>query len=324
MPGFQRVYPIGEGLIRGPARVIIAPFTIAFPSTLEQMINTAATSASYNPAIQSIAMGGSPTGGTFTLSFQSNYTAPIAYTASSAAVAAALNAVGTIGDEGGVTVTGGPINSNPVVVTFGVNGSQPLIVPTISGNALTGGTTPAPTVTSTQLGNGQYDVAPGSGWTELGSTRSGVQIAKNNTEDQLDIDQIYGAILGVPNEHEMTVATQLAEVTLENIALSWEEDDAISVNVTTPIPERTLPLGASVSYTQRRLAILHQKTIGPAAGLVRAVIFRNTTRSAQNSALDYQKQGMMQTLPHQFRAYIDPYMTDPNARFGIVIEQQLN
>jgi hypothetical protein len=282
------------------------------------------SSVAYNPAIQSLSMGGVPTGGSFTLSFQSNYTAPIAYNASSAAVAAALNAVGTIADEGGVTCTGGPLNSGAVVITFGVNGAQPLIVPTISGNALTGGTTPAAAVASTQLGNGQYDVAPGSGWTELGSTRSGAQIAKNNTEDQLDIDQIYGAILGVPNEHEMTIATQLAEVTLENIQLAWELDDAISVNVTTAIPERTLPMGASTSYTQRRLAVLHQKTIGPAAGLIRASVFRNTTRSAQNSALDYQKQGQMQTLPHQFRAYIDPYMTDPNARFGATIEQQLN
>ena len=324
MPGFQRVNPIGEGLIRGPARIAIAPFTIAFPSTLEQIINTAATSVSYNPSIQSLSLTGTPTGGTFTLSFESTYTAPIAYTASSSAISAALNAISTIGDQGGVVCTGGPVNTTPVVVTFGINGAQPLIVPTITGNALTGGSTPAAAVASTQLGNGQYDILPGSLWTELGSTRAGAQIAKNNTEDQLDIDQIYGAILGVPNEHEMTIATALAEVTLENIALAWEENGAISVNATTAIPERTLPLGAATSYVQRRLVILHQKTIGPAAGLIRAVVFRNAQRSATNSALDYQKTGQMQTLPHQFRAYIDPFITDPNYRFGVVIEQQLD
>jgi hypothetical protein len=324
MPGFQRVNPIAEGLIRGPARLIIAPIGVAFPSQLSQMINIATTSTGYNPAVQSLTMAGTPTGGTFTLAFEANYTAPIAYNATAAAIQAALNAIGTIADAGGVTCTGGPVSTTAVVITFGANGSQPLLLPTLSGNALVGATAPTAVVSSTQLGNGQFDVAPGSGWSELGSTRSGVQIAKNNTEDQLDIDQIYGSILGVPNEHEMTVATQLAEVTLENIALTWDQPDPITVNVTTPIPERTLSLGAPLAYTQRRLAVLHQKTIGPAAGLTRAVVFRSTTRSAANSMLDYQKQGQMQTLPHQFRAYVDPFMTDQNARFGAVIEQQLD
>lgn len=152
MPGFQRVYPIGEGLIRGPARVIIAPFTIAFPSTLEQMINTAATSASYNPAIQSIAMGGSPTGGTFTLSFQSNYTAPIAYTASSAAVAAALQALSNVGSSSNLTATGGALNSAAIVVTFqGLLGNQPIPLMSVT-SSLTGGTSPAVTPTTSTAG----------------------------------------------------------------------------------------------------------------------------------------------------------------------------
>lgn len=324
MATFERVNPLGEGLIRGPARFLVAPITIAFPSTLEEIINTTSTGPSYQAAIQSLSITGTPTGGTFTLSFNATYTAPIAYNASSAAVAAALNAISSIADQGGVTCSGGPLSSGAVTITFAQDGSQPLIVPTVSGNALTGGTTPAATVTQTQAGNGQYDIVPNSGWFELGSTRSGAQVAKNNTEDQLDIDQIYGSILGVPNEHEMTVTTQLAEVTLENIQLAWDLAGSISTDVTTSIPERTLGLGAPTSYTQRRLAVLHKKTIGPAAGLIRGAIFRSVTRSATNSQLDYQKTGQMQTLPIQFRAYIDPNITDESMRFGAVVEQELD
>ena len=322
MPGFERVQPLGEGLIRGPARLLVAPITVAFPINLSAIINLPVTSLSYVPAVQSLTTTGGPTGGTFTLEFQSVATAPIPYNASATQVAAALNIIAGIADQGGVVCTGGPLPT-AITITFGVNGSQPLIIPSVTGNLLTGGTTPTAVVTSTTLGNGQYDVTPGSGWSDLGSTRTGVQIAKNNTEDQLDIDQIYGSILGVPNEHEMTVATQFAENTLENIQLAWEAG-AIIVDATQTPTERQLPLGSPTSYVQRRLCVLHKKTIGPAAGLIRAFVFRSTTRSAQNSQIDYQKTGQMQTLPHQFRAYVDPNLSNEYDRFGRVIEQEVS
>jgi hypothetical protein len=322
MPGFERVQPIGEGLIRGPARLLISPVTVAFPSNLAAIVNILKTSGSYNPSIQSLSMTGTPAGGTFVLEFQGVPTATIPYNATSTQVQTALNIVAGIASQGNVVCTGGPLPGTPIVITFGVNGSQPVITGSVSGNLLTGGTLPTAVTTISQLGNGQYDVTPGSGWSDLGSTRGGTKISKNNTEDQLDIDQIYGSILGVPNEHEMTIATQFAENTLENIQLAWDEGTIILDATQTP-NERQLPLGASTSYRQNRLAILHKKTIGPASGLLRAVVFRSVTRSAQNSEIDYQKTGQMQTLPHQFRAYVDPNISDPYDRFGRVIEQIL-
>jgi hypothetical protein len=322
MPGFERVQPLGEGLIRGPARLLISPVTVAFPSNLAAMVNILKTSGSYNPSIQSLSMTGTPAGGTFVLEFQGVPTATIPYNATSTQVQTALNIVAGIASQGNVVCTGGPLPATPIVITFGVNGSQPVITESVSGNLLTGGTLPTAVTTISQLGNGQYDVTPGSGWSDLGSTRGGTKISKNNTEDQLDIDQIYGSILGVPNEHEMTIATQFAENTLENIQLAWDAGTIILDATQTPT-ERQLPLGASTSYRQNRLAILHKKTIGPASGLLRAVVFRSVTRSAQNSEIDYQKAGQMQTLPHQFRAYVDPNISDPYDRFGRVIEQIL-
>lgn len=326
MPGFLRVNPLGEGAIRGPARLIVAPSTIAFPSNLNAIINMSPTSGGisgvYAAGVQSLSVTGTPTGGTFTLAFQSVQTAPIAYNASAAAVQTALNAISTISSQGGVTCSGGPLPATPVVITFGVNGLQPAIIAPPEGNALTAGTTPAAAISVTTAGNGQYDVVPGTGWTELGSTRGGVNVTRNNTEDQIEIDQVYGSILGIPNEWEMTVATQLADTTLENIQTSWECGSITTDLTQTPI-ERHLPFGNPTAYTTRRLAVLHQKSIGPGAGLIRAVVFRLVTRSPQNSQLDYMKTGQTQTIAQTFRAYVDTTISDPNARLGHIIEQQV-
>ena len=321
MAGFQRIDPIGEGTIRGPARLIVAPATAAFPATLSNLINLAPTSSSYAASVQSIAVTGTPTGGTFELVFQNVATAPLPYNATSGQVAAALNNIAGISSQGGVTCTGGPFPTAAIVATFGVNGLQPLIAVPGQAIALTGGTAPTMTVTATTPGNGQYDITPGSGWAELGSTRSGTQATRNNTETQLDVDQILSSILAVPDEWEMTIATQLAETTLENIQLAWE-GGTITVDATQTPNERHLGLGAPLAYTPRRLAVLHQKTIGPAAGLIRAIVYRNVLHTTQNSTLDYQKTGQMQTVAVNFRAYADWTITDPGQQFAQIIEQE--
>lgn len=320
MAGFQRIQPIGLGTIRGPARLLVAPVGTPFPSTIGSIINLASTSGSYAAAVETVSVTGTPTGGTFTLEYQ-GYTSPaIPWNASAAQVQAALNAIAGVTSVGGVTCTGGPLPATPVVATFGSNGSQPLF--TLGSNGLTGGTTPTVTVAMTTAGNGQYDVTPGSGWSDLGSTRSGVQAARNNTETQLDVDQIYSSITAVPDEWEMTVATQFAETTWQNLQLAWE-GGTVTLDTTQTPNEQHLSLGAPTHYTERLLAVLHQKTIGPDAGAVRALVYRRVLRSPQNSTLDYQKTGQMQTIPHTFRAFADWTITDENKRFADFIEQVL-
>ena len=41
-----------------------------------------------------------------------------------------------------------------------------------------------------------YDAA--SGWTELGATKTGIQITINNAEETFDVDQILGDIMSQP------------------------------------------------------------------------------------------------------------------------------
>lgn len=97
------------------------------------------------------------TAGTFTLTFNGQTTAPIAYNATAAAVVTALTALSSIG-AGGVTATGGPLPTTPVVITFaaGLSGTrQALLVPNSA--LLTGG--PA-AVTETTPGGMDLQAVP--------------------------------------------------------------------------------------------------------------------------------------------------------------------
>jgi hypothetical protein len=108
----------------------------------------------YIPAVnekQSVTITGSPTGGTFTLTYSGQTTAAIAYNANAAAVQSALEALSNIG-VGDVTVTGGALPGTAVVVEFtgalaGTNVSQ-----MTASSSLTGGSSPAVTIATTQGG----------------------------------------------------------------------------------------------------------------------------------------------------------------------------
>ena len=103
--------------------------------------------------VQTITITGTPTGGTFTLTFQGETTAAIAYNATAAAVKTALVAASSDLTADDVTVTGGPGPGTPYVVTFigSQEGGQDQPAITASGS-FTGGTTPAIAVTQTTTG----------------------------------------------------------------------------------------------------------------------------------------------------------------------------
>jgi hypothetical protein len=101
---------------------------------------------------QRIAITGSPTGGTCTLTFDGQTTAGIAYNAAASAVKSALEALSNV-DPGEIDATGGALPGTPVDVTFrgqfeGVNVPQM----TADDSGLTGGTDPTVTVTTVTEG----------------------------------------------------------------------------------------------------------------------------------------------------------------------------
>ncbi|MDX2658360.1 hypothetical protein PV382_23385 [Streptomyces scabiei] len=102
--------------------------------------------------VQTVTITGSPTGGTYTLTFSGQTTAGIAYNAAASAVQSALEALSNIA-SGDVVCGGGPHPGTPVTVTFGGDyDGEDVPQMTASAAGLTGGTSPAVTVTTTTPG----------------------------------------------------------------------------------------------------------------------------------------------------------------------------
>jgi PKD repeat protein len=92
------------------------------------------------------------TGGTFTLTFRGETTAPLAFNATAADIAAALTALGVV-ETDDLVVTGGPVNTGNVTLLWKGQFRQTNIEqPTASGAGLTG-TSPQVTVNTTVQGN---------------------------------------------------------------------------------------------------------------------------------------------------------------------------
>lgn len=102
--------------------------------------------------VQTLTITGTPTGGTFTLTFEGEETATIAYNANAAAVESAFEALSTVGAGNG-TCAGGPLPGTPVTITFtGALAKQDVDLVTADGDGLTGGTAPAAAVALTTPG----------------------------------------------------------------------------------------------------------------------------------------------------------------------------
>ncbi|WP_050513915.1 hypothetical protein [Streptomyces capuensis] len=102
--------------------------------------------------VQTVTVTGTPTGGTYTLTFSGQTTAGIPYNATAAQVKTALEALSNI-NVGDVTVTGGPHPGTAIVVTFvGQYLGDDVAQMTASGASLTGGTSPAVSVATTTAG----------------------------------------------------------------------------------------------------------------------------------------------------------------------------
>lgn len=319
----REVVDIGHGVdlsknfIRGAARLLVADLTTAFPTVLDDVIRMPTTSQN---EVQSLATSGTPTGGTFTLTFKGYTTGPIAYNAAAAAVQSALEALATVG-TGGIVASGGPLPT-AVTLTFSnqLGGdSQPLVTTTSS---LTGGTTPAAAVTRTTAGFGQFSAQ--SSWTDLGATKGGITVVRNNAEEAFDVDQIYADILNLPTTWEMSVQASCARNDLDLLQYLWEGGSITTNSAPTTGAERTLPLGTPSAYRQRRLCVFFQRVSldgGVTAGKIRAYCFRITQRTAQESSQTFNKTGDQTLIPFTWRAMPDQNVVDRNSRFGAVIDQ---
>lgn len=109
---------------------------------------------------QTVTITGSPTGGTFTLTFSGQTTAAIAYNATAAAVQSALEALSNI-NVGDVACTGGPLPGTLVTVTFGGQYLGVNVAAMTATGSLTGGSSPAVAIATTTAGGTDAGVLDG-------------------------------------------------------------------------------------------------------------------------------------------------------------------
>lgn len=306
------------GFVRGPALVYAAPITNAHPTSIGDVIKT--TSSGEVSEVQTLSITGTPTGGTFRLSFRGQKTGTIAYNAAASAVQAALQALGSVGG-GNVTCSGGPLPGTPVVMTFAgtlANQAVPMITPVDS--ALTGGTTPAVTVVETTPGLGQYD--PINGWYLLGGTKDGVNPTFNDSEEEFTIDQLTSPIGALPSGHDWGFTTSLVEVTPENLAFAFDMGPVTVISSASPV-EKQVGFGTPTGRTQRRMAIIHRREVGGLQGLLRMHYFRIAQRRAgSETSLSYAATGEQQRAALNIRALPDTTISDPYLTVGYLRDQQ--
>ena len=160
-----------------------------------------------------------------------------------------------------------------------------------------------------------YDIV--TPWEEVGFTKTGINITRNNAEEDFDVDQVRSSIKRRPSNWEMSVGTQLAEGSLETFQTAWELGPITSVTKTAPqLNERHVGLGAPTSYVERLVAVLFQFD----SGLIRAWVFRRCIHDAQESGLTLQKTGEQVSLPTRWNALADSEQP-VNDQFGAIMEQ---
>ena len=158
LPGAQVTISFAGSLAPGPQPLItVAANNLTNAATPSPAVAHTTTGAAIAD-LQTLSIGGNPTGGTFTLTFSGQTTAAIQFNATAAQVQTALTALSSIG-AGNLTCASGPLPGSSVTITFTgalAPGPQPVI--TVGNNGLTGGTTPSPAVAHTTTGQRIADV----------------------------------------------------------------------------------------------------------------------------------------------------------------------
>ncbi|MET7395612.1 hypothetical protein ABZS66_19190 [Dactylosporangium sp. NPDC005572] len=171
-PSWAGEFPVDVAPITLDADAFLAVFTDGYVPSGVVIAKVTATGryAPYGGSseeVQTVTITGTPTGGTYTLTFNGQTTAAIPYNATAAQVKTALEALSTIG-AGNVTTAGGPHPGTAVTVTFvGTLANTNVAQMTANSAGLTGGSTPTVTVTTTTAGG-----------TELGS--AGTETARGH------------------------------------------------------------------------------------------------------------------------------------------------
>lgn len=163
-----------------------------------------------------------------------------------------------------------------------------------------------------------------SGWNDFGATEGGATITRSYEMNEINVDQVAGVFDKEVTNWSMSLQTELAEATLENLQIAWV--GATSITTVTGVPsglptERRLGLGAPTCLPERMIALIVDKREDCAAGnsRVRAHVFWIAQVDGGESGQPYVK-GEKTVLPVTFNILPDP-TEEAGEEFGIVLDQ---
>jgi hypothetical protein len=195
---------------------------------------TALSSGTAANEVQTVTITGTPTGGTFSLTFNGQTASAIAYNAIASAVQTALQALSNIG-SGNVTVTGGPGPATPYVVTFVGSLAGTNVAAMTAAGSFTGGTTPAIAVTTTTPGVAVDLATLPTGYKDIGwVTSDGVTFGR--TTDVSDVTS-FGSVQ--PTRSDVTNDTITMSVVAQQTSLmtlglyTGADTSALTASITT-------------------------------------------------------------------------------------------
>jgi len=131
---------------------------------------------------------------------------------------------------------------------------------------------------------------------DLGATSGGVNVEKTVDIFEKEVDQLLDACGLVPTKWTVTVTTNLAEATLANLKIAWNEPGAISFPTANT---RRLPVGYTQQLPEHTLEF---RGVSP-EGYDRAAHFRRAIQSAASAWMV--GKGEMTMFPVSFRCLPD-------------------
>lgn len=167
-----------------------------------------------------------------------------------------------------------------------------------------------PTTIANIINLSTYDAM--TGWNDIGATKGGIVISRNGTEETFDVDQILANIDSRPVSWEQTIATAIAEASLDKIKIAWEGGSK-----TTSGGEEQMGVGDPTTFIIRRLAVLLRKDDGK----IRAHVYRKTQLNAAGSQITLNKTGDQVNFPVTFNALADTSISDVDTRTQVIFNQ---
>lgn len=159
-------------------------------------------------------------------------------------------------------------------------------------------------------------------WKYLGATQEGVEIAYAPEYGEIEVDQLGDAAVMFFERSTVTMNTQLAEATLENLLVAWgfaddflqqaqdSEQFSIGVQASEPVERSVAVVGKGAATTGEGAA--------PAGSRRERVYFGRRVLSIEGSSLALRR-AENTAYPVSFRLLADPNFE--NSEYGIIIDR---